>query len=66
MHKDVHRKVTHRMIYMFTVILSPYGTTERKTEIVAAKVGSNLLFVITFRVSQFQVKGDMLNIMAIT
>lgn len=42
MHKDIDPEVTHRMINGFAVIPSRYGTTERKTEMSAARVASNL------------------------
>ena len=42
MNNGVHHKVTQRLMYGFSVILSRYGATERKAEMVAAKVGSNL------------------------
>ena len=68
MHKDIHHTVTQSndiWDYCYSFAVWRY---REKTEMVTAKVGSNLKilsFIITFRVSQFQVKGDMLNIMDI-
>ena len=38
MHNDIDDKITHRMMYGFAVILSRYGTAERKTEMAATMV----------------------------